>query len=152
MASAFLTACGSSPSTSALAQGAPTLGFPSPTPKFDPASGARGWGTIRPSAISNGGPFVGLTNIAWSTWGGAKAEGRGRGIYIPPGGSIVNEVSAPVVVVAFKLGTCDNHRVYTAVEWYYPSKGQAFNPKTFESWCNGLLHPIPYPFSSLPSR
>jgi hypothetical protein len=160
MCGVLLAACGTT-STSAARHPTPTLGFPrsfrwlgcppdAKRPCSRPrGSGGKGWGTTRPRTIYNGGDETGLlTSITWSTWGGTKALGRGVGLYVSPTEDVAHGSFATAFVVAFKLGTCDAHWVYMAVEWYFPGKGQRFTPQMYESWCNGLGYipgdPPPY--------
>jgi hypothetical protein len=63
--------------------GVPTLG----SSKFY-APNSKGFGSVRPTEIFNGGDPSGLvTKIHWSTWGGTQAEGHGlNAIFAPKGG------------------------------------------------------------------
>jgi hypothetical protein len=66
-----------------LSEGGVTLG----SSKFY-APQSRGFGSVRPAKIFNGGDPSGLvTNIHWDTWGGVEALGRGlNAISAPKGG------------------------------------------------------------------
>jgi hypothetical protein len=120
----------------------PTLGYPPETPGCQQVQcgyNTQGWGTIRPRTVFNGGDPTGLIKeITWSSWGGSKAVGRGLGWYVSPTEDVADGHLASAVIVAFKLGTCDGHRTYNAVEWYFPQKGQKFSSGSYEYWCNGL--------------
>lgn len=133
-AAAALGACGSPPNHGA-SQRVPTLGFVS---HRGPRSG-RGWGEVRPPVVYNGGDATGLvTSIRWSTWGGPRAIGRGEGWYVSPTEDVSQGHQLPTTVVAFDRGTCDGHRVYRDVEWYFPSTRETFNPYVYETYCGSL--------------
>jgi len=44
-------------------------------------------------------------------------------------------------VVAFNRGTCHARYMYRAVEWYFPSHGQRFNPHRYQNICTGTYVP-----------
>lgn len=139
LAGVILAGCGGSTASLVIHHSLPTLGYPGPDVANDPSGGAKGWGLVQPKTIFNGGDPTGrLTGITWASWGDPKAVGRGRGYYVSPSESVAKGSLARARVVAFKLGTCNGHRAYTAVEWFFPGKGQTFDPKHYETWCNGL--------------
>jgi hypothetical protein len=112
----------------------PTLGQPA----GDFAHGSSGFGQVKPSKIFNGGDPTGLvTNVTWSSWGGAQATGSGTSDYVGPNQSVAQGTEQTATVVAFNLGTCDGKLMYQAVEWYFPQHGQAFNPNQYENICTG---------------
>jgi len=112
----------------------PTLGQPAGV--F--AHGSSGFGQVKPSKIFNGGDPTGLvTDVTWSSWGGAQATGSGTSDYVGPNQSVAQGTEETVTVVAFNLGTCDGKLMYQAVEWYFPQHGQAFNPNQYENICTG---------------
>jgi hypothetical protein len=90
------------------------------------ANNSRGYGTARPGEISAGGDSSGnVSDITWSSWGGAQATGHGTGIYWPSEISPSNpRRPEPVTIVAYDLGTCAGHAAYKAVTWYFPQEGQ----------------------------
>jgi hypothetical protein len=101
-------------------------------------NGAQGFGKIRPSVISNGGsPSGTVTNIHWDSWGDPRAVGTGTG-WIPPGFQTDPDGSfEQATVVAFDLGDCDGRPMYRAVQWFYPSRGDSFDPRTYQDICRG---------------
>jgi hypothetical protein len=40
-------------------------------------------------------------------------------------------------VVAFDLGLCEGRLVYRAIQWYFPTYGEAFDPNFFINICTG---------------
>jgi hypothetical protein len=113
---------------------APTLGQPA----GDFAHGSSGFGQVKPAKIFNGGDPTGLvTNVVWSSWGGAQATATGSSEYVGPNQSVAQGTQETATVVAFNLGTCDGKLMYQAVEWYFPQHGQAFNPNQYENICTG---------------
>jgi hypothetical protein len=112
----------------------PTLGQPAGL--F--AHGSSGFGQVKPAKIFNGGDPTGLvTNVVWSSWGGAQATASGTSDYVGPNQSVAQGTEETVTVVAFNLGTCGGKLMYQAVEWYFPQHGQAFNPNQYENICTG---------------
>jgi hypothetical protein len=112
----------------------PTLGQPAGV--F--AHGSSGFGQVKPAKIFNGGDPTGLvTNVVWSSWGGAQATATGTSDYVGPNQSVAQGTEQTATVVAFNLGTCDGKLMYQAVEWYFPQHGQAFNPNQYENICTG---------------
>jgi hypothetical protein len=104
----------------------------------------QGFGQVRPTKIFNGGDPTGLvTEVTWSSWGGAQAVGSGMSDYVGAGQSVATGKQKPVTVVAFKLGNCHGTLMYKAVEWYFPKEGQAFNPGQYENVCAGSYVPTP---------
>jgi hypothetical protein len=64
-----------------------------------------GYGTVRPIAIGNpADPGGAVIDVAWQSWGGATATGKGTSEYLPEG-STANPTKDPATVVAFDLGT-----------------------------------------------
>ena len=113
---------------------APTLGQPA----GDFAHGSSGFGQVKPSKIFNGGDPTGLvTDVVWSSWGGAQATATGTSDYVGPNQSVAQGTEQSATVDAFNLGTCDGKLMYQAVEWYFPQHGQAFNPNQYENICTG---------------
>jgi len=71
-----------------------------------------GWGTAHPHLIYNGGDASGsITNVHWSSWGGAVAHGRGRNpIFKPRGGYYRRPVVA--LLKAVDIGRCEGRDAY----------------------------------------
>jgi hypothetical protein len=150
-------AAASSPTTAATAS-TPPAGPPGTTPS-QPASAppappvtlgqlagvfahGSGFGQAEPVKIFNGGDPTGLvTNIVWQSWGSARAIGTGTSEYVGPSQSVATGTAQAVTVVAFRLGTCDGKRMYRAVEWYFPQRGQSFDPGRYENICTGSYVP-----------
>jgi hypothetical protein len=122
-----------SASPSASPAGVPTLGQLA----GDFAHG-QGFGEVKPAKIFNGGDPTGLvTNVVWTSWGGAQATAAGTAEYVAPNQSVAQGTEETATVVAFDLGTCGGKYMYQAVEWYFPQHSQAFNPNTYENICTG---------------
>jgi len=97
----------------------------------------QGYGSVRPSTISNGGDPTGIvTDVSWTSWGGSQAVGTGTGYYDPPGVPVSNAIKEQATVVAFDLGTCDGRYMYQAIEWYFPASGGSFQPATYLNVCS----------------
>ena len=109
----------------------PTLGT-----ALDP--GQRGYGQVRPSEIDNGGDPTGIvTKVHWTSWGGAQATGDGIGYYVPEDAPVAESRQEPAHIVAFELGTCQGKLMYQRIAWYFPSKGDSFDPKQSRNICTG---------------
>jgi hypothetical protein len=97
-----------------------------------------GFGQVKPGKIFNGGDPTGLvTDVVWSSWGGAQATATGTSDYVGPDQSVAQGTEETATVVAFNLGTCGGKLMYQAVEWYFPQHNQAFNPNMYENICTG---------------
>jgi WD40 repeat protein len=97
-----------------------------------------GFGQVRPKEIFNGGDPSGMiSHITWKSWGGSRAIGTGRALYVGPNQAVVNGTEETATVVAFNLGACGGKLMYRAVEWYFPQHKQAFNPRQYENICTG---------------
>lgn len=97
-----------------------------------------GYGTSEPTEVFNGGDPTGeVSDITWSSWGGAEAKGSGTSTYVPLGDDVANGYPAPATIVAFDLGTCGDGPAYTAVEWYFPEFGGSFDPGDYIEACTG---------------
>jgi len=115
----------------------PTLGQPAGV-----FAHGQGFGQVKPSRIFNGGDPTGLvTQVVWTSWGGAQAVATGISDYVGPGQTVAGGKEEPAAVVAFKLGICDGRLMYQAVEWYFPQHKQAFDPGRFEDICTGTYVP-----------
>jgi hypothetical protein len=84
----------------------------------------KGFGTVRPREIFNGGDPSGLVqDIAWKHWGSATATGTGKtSIFKPQGGYYPELVRAQLR--ASKLGHCTAHGplAYTRLQAREPSR------------------------------
>jgi hypothetical protein len=121
------------------ARSAPTLGVKGTRP-----SGS-GFGQVRPSRVDYGGdPTSFVTGVKWSGWGGARAVGHGKALWVWPGWCVAcGGVSLPATVVAFGRTTCRGQPAYAYVEWFFPSRGQSFNRRlAAENICTGKPTPI----------
>ena len=99
----------------------------------------RGYGTVQPARVFNGGDPTGdIWDITWTSWGGEQAVGTGTSYGIPPGaGGVAQSVKQPATIVAYNLGTCDGQLMYQAVKWYFPGNGQTFDPAGHYNICTG---------------
>jgi hypothetical protein len=99
--------------------------------------GQKGYGTVRPSTIFNGGDPTGLvTDVHWQSWGDPVAIGSGMST--DDQNSIVAEATQQKATVeAFNLGMCDGKLMYQAIEWYFPADGAKFNPHSYINICTG---------------
>jgi hypothetical protein len=121
----------------------PTIKRKAPVPTLGKvwAPSQEGYGTIRPSTIFNGGDPTGLvTDVHWKSWGGPTAEATGTSIDDSHSVDVASAPQAQAVVVAFNLGTCDGKPMYQAIEWYFPSSGQQFDPENYINICTGEYH------------
>jgi hypothetical protein len=93
---------------------------------------------VRPSTVFNGDADSGLVlNVVWGSWGGPTAVGTGISDYSAPNQTVAGGTQLPVTIVAFNLGTCDGKLMYQALEWYFPERGQVFDPTQYENICTG---------------
>lgn len=89
----------------------------------------QGYGEVAPKTIFNGGDPTGLVDdITWQNWGASTATGTGTGLYVGPDQFVYQGQRTKATVVAYNLGTCHGHPAYLSVTWYFPSKGENFNP------------------------
>ncbi|WP_051792531.1 hypothetical protein [Amycolatopsis jejuensis] len=96
-----------------------------------------GYGTARPVTIFNGGSPTGLvSHVQWQSWGGQTAIASGTAIDAE-GTSTAEGVERQVTVQAFDLGDCKGKLAYRALEWYFPGKGEKFDPHTYLNICTG---------------
>lgn len=97
-----------------------------------------GYGETHPKTIFNGGDPTGLvTHIHWRHWGAKKAFGWGRSIFVWPGTSVAEGLSARARIVAFHRGMCNEVPSYNAVEWFFPTYHQSFAPGQYSGTCSG---------------
>ena len=116
------------------AASAPTLGVSSATPN------GRGFGQVEPSRVDFGGdPTSFVSGVKWQSWGGARAIGHGKAIWVWPGWCVAcGGVRLPATVVAFGLTTCQGQSAYAYVEWFFPGRGQSFSRRLAgENICTG---------------
>lgn len=98
----------------------------------------QGYGTARPSTIDNGGDPTGLvTDVRWQSWGGPTATATGMSSDANGKASIAEAVQRQATVQAFDLGDCEGKLMYRAIEWYFPSDGQKFDPNSYIDICHG---------------
>jgi hypothetical protein len=119
--------------------GAPSASAdPQPTLGRAWAPSVRGYGTLRPARVYNGGDPTGdIWDITWSTWGGERATGAGTSYWEPPDAGVAGSIKEPATIVAYNLGTCGGQLMYQAAKWYFPGKGEAFNPAGHYNICTG---------------
>ena len=127
-----LAACSTNGAPSASADPQPTLGG-----AWNPS--VRGYGTVQPARVFNGGDPTGdIWDITWSSWGGEQAIGRGLSYAIPQGAfSVSQSIKEPATIVAYNLGTCNGQLMYQAAKWYFPGNGETFNPAGHYNICTG---------------
>src|SRR5579862_5255271 len=121
------------------ARSAPTLGV-----KFQP--NGSGFGQGKQGRADLGGDATSfVTDVKWSSWGGSRAVGHGKAIWVWPGWCVAcGGVELPATVVAFDRTTCQGHSAYSRVEWFFPSRGQSFNRRlAVTNICTGRLGNIP---------
>ncbi|WP_152628276.1 hypothetical protein [Streptacidiphilus neutrinimicus] len=129
------------PTPTAPAHAVPTTAAALPVLGALWAPGVQGYGRARPAGLSNNGDPTGIvTDLRWSSWGGARADGTGTAEYVAAGQSVAQGSAQQATVVAFDLGTCDGRTAYRAIEWYFPGKGQHFDPTRYFDACTGQDH------------
>lgn len=97
------------------------------------APNGTGWGTAEPAKIFNGGDPSGLiTEVRWTSWGGATARGVGRNpIFKPHGGYYRKPVA--IGLKASGLGRCAGKPAYTRLAVREPKRpGGPLGP--WRSW------------------
>lgn len=127
-----VAACSTAGAPVVRADSQPTLGR-----AWNPS--ARGYGTVQPTRVFNGGDPTGdIWDITWSSWGGEQAIGRGLSYGIPPGAtSVAESIKQPATIVAYNLGTCNGQLMYQAAKWYFPGNGETFDPAGHYNICTG---------------
>ncbi|WP_051942631.1 hypothetical protein [Streptacidiphilus rugosus] len=128
---------------SAISQSAPSATATAAAPVLGTvwAPGVQGYGLARPSGLDNHGDPTGIVDhLRWSSWGGATARGTGTAEYVAPNQSVAQGTETQATVVAFDLGTCHGKPAYRALEWYFPAKGQHFDPTRYFDPCTGQDH------------
>ena len=83
--------------------------------------------------------------MKWDSWGGARAVGQGRAVWVWPGWCVAcGAVNLPATVVAFGKTTCQGHSAYAYVEWFFPSRGMSFDRRlAVENLCTESSPRIP---------
>ena len=124
-----------------LAAETPTLGHDSRQwVPGQPGARTGSFGEVRPTGFFLGGDPTGLVwDIKWQSWGQSEAVGSGLSYYAPPDGFVSGAYQAHTTVVAFDLGICDHRLMYRALEWYFPTKGQSFDPRNYINVCSGTF-------------
>lgn len=89
-----------------------------------------GFGSVKPSEINYGGdPTSAVSGVRWSSWGGSRAVGHGSAYWVWPGWcTACGSVRLPATVVAWSLGSCGGHPAYRRVEWFFPTRGEVYDP------------------------
>ena len=101
-------------------------------------SHATGLGKVRPRRIDFGGdPTSFVKRITWHSWGGLRAKGTGRAVWVPPNQPVSNGRIQNVRIVGFHRGMCDGTFMYKAVEWYFPQHHQHFTTHHYANVCAG---------------
>lgn len=92
-------------------------------------SDVTGYGQVKPTEINNDGDGTSLiTNITWTSWGGARAVGTGTTLYVAPDQANYQGSQQTATVVASDLGRCAGHPAYQHVSWYFPQHGEHLDP------------------------
>ena len=127
-----VAACSTTGAPAVRADPQPTLGG-----VWNPS--VRGYGTVQPSRVFNGGDPTGdIWDITWASWGGEQAIGTGMSYAIPPGAvSVAQSVKQPATIVAYNLGYCNGQLMYQAAKWYFPGYGEVFDPAGHYNICTG---------------
>jgi hypothetical protein len=105
-----------------------------------------GFGQVEPRTIDYGGdPTSFVSDVNWQSWGGPRAVGQGRALWVWPGWCVAcGGVVLPATVVAFGRTTCQGHSAYAYVEWFFPSRGMRFNRRLASTnICGGASPPGP---------
>ncbi|MEV4318077.1 hypothetical protein [Actinocrispum sp. NPDC049592] len=121
----------------------PTTKTPRPAPKPEPllgtvwSEGQEGYGTAHPKTIYNGGDPTGwVTDVHWQSWGDPVAIGTGMAS--DARNTVVADApQRKATVRAFNLGVCKGKLMYQAIEWYFPSQGDKFDPHHYINICTG---------------
>ena len=124
---------GAAPAATASAVHQPVLGRAS-----GDFSRATGLGKVRPRRIDFGGdPTSFVKRITWHSWGGLRARGTGRAVWVPPGQPTSNGRIQNVTIVGFHRGMCNGTFMYKAVEWFFPQHHQHFTTHHYANVCAG---------------
>jgi hypothetical protein len=140
---------GPSPSSASSAQASPaqvsSTSPPASVPVLGESRGAtEGYGSARPTTISNGGDPTGIVmDVSWQSWGGPEAMGTGTGYYDPPNVPVAESKAEQATVVAFDLGSCGGTYMYQGIEWYFPESGGSFDNTTYLNICSWTYYPGP---------
>ncbi len=83
--------------------------------------------------------------MKWGSWGGPRAVGHGRAVWVWPGWCVAcGAVNLPATVVAFGKTTCQGHSAYAYVEWFFPGRGMSFDRRLAgENLCTESSPPTP---------
>ena len=111
----------------------------SPTLGVSRGPSQEGYGHVMPRTIFNGGDPTGLVRrVHWDHWGQPRAIGHGIGDWVWPGLSVAGGgTPLHATVVAFDPGSCAGELAYRKIEWYFPIRGEKFNPRQFINICTG---------------
>jgi hypothetical protein len=101
-------------------------------------SRATGLGKVKPRRIDFGGdPTSFVKRITWHSWGGLRATGTGRAVWVPPDQPVSNGRIQNVRIVGFHRGMCNGTFMYKAVEWFFPQHHQHFTTHHYANVCAG---------------
>lgn len=101
-----------------------------------PLSNSEGFGRVRPPVVFFGGSPSGMVfDVVWQSWGGDRAVGQGTAGFVEVGSSVAEALPLPAEVVAFDIAECDGVRAYSKVQWYFPSRGESFDPENANDVC-----------------
>jgi len=108
---------------------------------FNWGQGSEGFGVARPTRVFLGGDPTGLVDdITWESWGGGTATGHGTASYLAPDApTVADSTREPATIVVFDLGRCMESPApaYTAVTWYFPTKGEQLDRTRYTYACRG---------------
>ncbi len=138
------TSAPDAPTADAPAPGTKSPRPPAPAPGPQPLlgtvwseGGQEGYGTVRPKTIYNGGDPTGwVTDVHWQSWGGPVAIGTGMASDARST-TVADAPHRKATVQAFNLGVCKGKLMYQAIEWYFPSQGDKFDPHHYINICTG---------------
>jgi hypothetical protein len=86
----------------------------------------KGFGTVAPHDVFNGGDPTGYFTITWDSWGGPTADGHGTALWAPD--VVADGTTEPASFRAYDLGTCKGKKVYLHLAVWFPQHGQRFDP------------------------
>lgn len=101
------------------------------------APNQKGYGLPKPTMFFNGGSPSGIVrNLHWTSWGGQRATGTGKALYVTDS-SVADSPWEKSSVVAFDLGDCDGVRTYRKISTFFPQHGERFDPTQYIDVCTG---------------
>ena len=97
----------------------------------------KGYGTVRPTTVFNGGDPTGLIEeIKWRYWGHAIAIGSGYGYFPTKAQGVASARRQRATIVAFGLGSCNGVYVYNKVS-VVVGTSRNFNRNFYINICTG---------------